>query len=87
MGVCAIIDAMQAIDLAVIVIYLAAMARTGLSFMRRNRDADAYFKAGGRLPWWVVALSIYATMFSSITCISVPAMSFARHAVDLSARD
>lgn len=68
---------MKAIDLAVIVIYLAAMAGTGFYFMRRNRDADAYFKAGGRLPWWVVALSIYATMFSSITFISVPAMSFA----------
>ena len=59
-----------------IVVYLALMAGMGFCFMRRNRDADAYFKAGGRLPWWVVSLSIYATMFSSITFISVPAMSF-----------
>ena len=56
--------------------YLVLMAGTGFYFMRRNRDADAYFKAGGRLPWWVVSISIYATMFSSITFISVPAMSF-----------
>ena len=59
-----------------IIVYLALMAGTGFYFMRRNKDADAYFKAGGRLPWWVVSLSIYATMFSSITFISVPAMSF-----------
>ena len=67
---------MHPIDIAVILVYLLGMAGMGFHFMRRNRDADAYFKAGGRLPWWVVSLSIYATMFSSITFISVPAMSF-----------
>ena len=67
---------MKPLDIAVLCTYLALMAGTGFYFMRRNRDADAYFKAGGRLPWWVVSLSIYATMFSSITFISVPAMSF-----------
>ena len=67
---------MSAIDLVVIGAYFALMAGMGFWFMRRNNDADAYFKAGGRLPWWVVSLSIYATMFSSITFISVPAMSF-----------
>ena len=67
---------MSAFDIAVIAGYLLGMAAMGFYFMRRNRDADAYFKAGGRLPWWVVSLSIYATMFSSITFISVPAMSF-----------
>jgi len=61
----------------VMVAYLAGMAGMGFWFMRRNRSADAYFRAGGRLPWWVVSLSIYATMFSSITFMSVPAMSFA----------
>ena len=67
---------MSSVDLAVIVAYLVLMAGMGFWFMRRNKDADAYFKAGGKLPWWVVSLSIYATMFSSITFISVPAMSF-----------
>ncbi len=64
------------IDTAVIVLYLLGMAGMGFYFMHRNKDADAYFKAGGRLPWWVVSLSIYATMFSSITFMSVPAMAF-----------
>jgi SSS family transporter len=64
------------IDLIVMIVYLLAMAGMGFWFMRRNDSSDAYFRAGGRLPWWVVSLSIYATMFSSITFISVPAMSF-----------
>ena len=67
---------MQTLDIFVIVAYLLAMAGMGFYFMRRNKDSSAYFTAGGKLPWWVVSLSIYATMFSSITFISVPAMSF-----------
>lgn len=67
---------MSGFDLVVLVAYLAAMAGMGFWFMRRNKSADVYFKAGGRLPWWVVSLSIYATMFSSITFMSVPAMAF-----------
>ena len=61
---------MSFIDTVVIVLYLLGMAGMGFYFMRRNKDADAYFKAGGRLPWWVVSLSIYATMFSSITFLN-----------------
>ena len=64
------------INFAVIIAYLLGMVLMGVYFMRRNRSADDYFKAGGKLPWWVVSLSIYATMFSSITFMSVPAMSF-----------
>ena len=67
---------MHAADILVIALYFLGMAGMGFYFMRRNRDADAYFRAGGKLPWWVVSLSIYATMFSSITFISMPAMSF-----------
>jgi SSS family transporter len=64
------------INVSVIVVYLLGMALMGVYFMRRNKSSDDYFRAGGKLPWWVVSLSIYATMFSSITFISVPAMSF-----------
>ena len=67
---------MKPFDIAVIAAYLVLMAGVGFWFMRRNKDADAYFRAGGRLPWWVVSLSIYATMFSSITFLSIPALSF-----------
>ena len=40
-------------DLLVIGVYFAAMVGLGFVFMRRNRTSDAYFRAGGRLPWWV----------------------------------
>ena len=67
---------MGTLDITVIAVYLLGMAGMGFYFMRRNRTSDVYFRAGGKLPWWVVSLSIYATMFSSITFMSVPAMSY-----------
>lgn len=64
------------LDLSIILVYLAGMGLLGVWFMRRNKSSDDYFRGGGRLPWWVVSMSIYATMFSSITFLSVPAMSY-----------
>ena len=52
------------------------MLGVGVFFMRRNKTADDYFTGGGRIPWWVVSMSIYATMFSSITFLSVPALVY-----------
>ena len=47
------------IDLAVIVANLLGMAGMGFWFVRRNKDADAYFGAVGCLPWWVVSKCLY----------------------------
>ena len=65
------------LNAAVIMLYFVGMALLGFYFMRRNKSSDDYFRGGGRLPWWAVSISIYATMFSSITFISVPALSYA----------
>ncbi|MBR3222942.1 MAG: sodium:solute symporter [Kiritimatiellae bacterium] len=67
---------MSGIDATIIVAYLLAMVGVGVWFMRRNKSADDYFRGGGRLPWWVVSLSIYATLFSSITFLSIPALTY-----------
>ena len=64
------------VNYAVVVLYFAAMAGMGFWFMRRNRSSDTYFKGGGHIPWWVVSMSIYATMLSSITFISIPALVY-----------
>ena len=64
------------VNWAVIIVYLLLMAGMGVWFMRRNKSSDDYFRAGGRVPWIVVSLSIYATMFSSITFISIPALTY-----------
>ena len=68
--------ALHPANIVVFLAYLAGMVAMGVFFARRNRTADDYFRGGGKLPWWAVSLSIYATMFSSITVLSVPAMVY-----------
>ena len=70
-------EGIRGADWAIVVAYLAAIIGTGFAFSRRNKTSDAYFKAGGRLPWWVTAFSIYAATFSPLTFLAIPALVYA----------
>ena len=60
----------------IVIAYLVAIIGVGFTFSRRNRTTDAYFKGGGKLPWWVTAFSIYAATFSPLTFLAVPALVY-----------
>lgn len=62
---------------SVLIAYLLAMVALGYYFMRREGDADDFFKGGGRIPWWAAGISIYATMLSAITYMAYPAKAYA----------
>jgi len=64
------------IDLSVILLYLAAMVLVGYLFSRKNKNADQFTTASGRIPGWAVGLSIYATFLSSNTFLGVPGKAF-----------
>ncbi len=57
-------------------IYLAVMLGIGFRFMRREKGTDDFFRAGGRIPWWAAGISIYATMLSAITYMTIPAKAY-----------
>lgn len=61
----------------VLIAYLVAMILLGYYFMKREGDADDFFKGGGRIPWWAAGISIYATMLSAITYMAYPAKAYA----------
>ena len=61
----------------VLIAYLVGMLLMGWYFMRREGDADDFFKGGGRIPWWAAGISIYATMLSAITYMAYPAKAYA----------
>lgn len=61
----------------VLVIYLLSMLLLGYVFMKRESGADDFFKGGGRIPWWAAGISIYATMLSALTYMSIPAKAYA----------
>lgn len=65
------------INWTVLIVYLLGMVLLGYYFMRREGDADDFFKGGGRIPWWAAGISIYATMLSAITYMAYPAKAYA----------
>lgn len=58
--------------------YLAGMVGVGYWFMRREASAttEAYFRGGQKIPFLVAGLSIFATVLSSITFMSIPARAY-----------
>lgn len=52
------------------------MVLVGFYFMRKNKSADQFTKASGKIPGWAIGLSIYATFLSSNTFLGVPGKAF-----------
>jgi len=63
-------------DIAIIIIYLAAMIAVGFYFSKRNKNSRQFTSASGKIPGWAVGLSIYATFLSSNTFLGVPGKAF-----------
>lgn len=56
-------------------VYIVGTLVLGIWFTRRNRTTVDYFRAGQRIPWWVVGISL--SNVSSISYMSLPAKAFA----------
>jgi solute:Na+ symporter, SSS family len=66
----------RAIDLAIVVLYLAGITLFGLHFRSRGDSLRGYFLAERTIPWWAIALSIVAAETSTLTIISIPGLAF-----------
>ena len=67
---------MRWIDLAVILVYLAAITWFGARFGRSQRTLRDYFLGGKTVPWWAIGLSIVSAETSTLTVIGTPSLSF-----------
>ena len=65
------------VNYLVIVFYFLLLAWIGYYFSKRQKSTNDYFKGGGRIPWWVVGLSIFGTALSAITFMAIPAKAYA----------
>jgi SSS family transporter len=61
---------------AIIVAYFLFLIAASLYFLGRMKGTDDFFRGGCRIPWWALGISIYGTITSAITYITVPAKSF-----------
>ncbi len=65
------------VNWAVVGIYLLGMLALGYAFMHREKSVNDFFTGGGRIPWWAAGVSIFATIISAITYMSIPAKAYA----------
>ena len=66
-----------AVDATVLALYLLGLVAIGVRCRRRGRDAQDFFLAGRRIPWWAAGISIFATQLSAITFVATPAVAYA----------
>lgn len=64
-------------DWAVILLYLLGVTGLGVvSRLRHRQDADEYLMAKRSMNWFVVALAVFATLFSTISFVSIPGEAY-----------
>lgn len=65
------------IDLVILVVYSAVVLFAGLHFSKKDMKGKEYFKGDGTVPWWVTSVSIFATLLSPISFLSLAGNSYA----------
>ncbi len=61
---------------AVVAVYACLMVGMACFFIFKKKDENDYFRGGGKIPWYVAGMSIFATMLSSITFIAIPTQAY-----------
>lgn len=67
---------MKAVDVTVLLVYLAGVVGFGCWFVRRSRTTEGFMAAGRSLPGWAVGLSIFGTYVSSISFLALPGKAY-----------
>ena len=67
-----------AVDLAILLAYMAGMVGLGMWLGRGARDVAEYAVGGRDQSWWLILFSIIATETSSVTFLSIPGFAYER---------
>ena len=68
---------LPAIDVLVLLAYLAVTVGLGCWFASRRRDTDDFMAGGRSIPGWAVGLSMFGSYISSISFLANPGKAFA----------
>ena len=60
------------LDWIIIIGYGVGMLLVGFYFSRQNKTSDDYMLGGRNMKSWKVGLSLFATLFSAVTYLSMP---------------
>ncbi len=64
------------VDLVIFLVFIVATIVFGSSFAGKNKSADDFTKGGGKMPGFVVGMSIFATYVSSISFLALPGNAY-----------
>ena len=67
---------LEALDIAILLSYFAAMILIGLYLSRRCRTAEQFMVAGRSIPAWAAGLAVMSTYTSSISYIATPGKAY-----------
>jgi len=68
---------LQLIDLIIFIAITLGNVIFGASFFRKNKTTDQFTHGGGKIPAWIVGMSIFATYVSSISFLALPGKAYA----------
>ena len=64
------------LDIAVVILFLIAMAAAGIYFAKYNKSTEDYFLGNRSFPGWAIGISLLGTSISSVTFLALPAAAF-----------
>ena len=64
------------VDHSVVILYLLGMVAVGVYFTNKGKDTKDYFQGGKKIPWWATGMSLFATMASAISLMTMPGKSY-----------
>ncbi len=67
------------LNYTILILYLAGMIGVGLFFARRQNTAELFFLGGRKLPWLAVAMSMYASLTSTVTFLGIPGTAYSEN--------
>ncbi len=69
-------DGFTWIDMGILIAYLVFVLFFGSYFSKKDMVGKEFFKGDGTIPWYVTSVSIFATLLSPISFLSLPGNSF-----------
>jgi len=67
---------LNGLDAFVVILNLVIVAGVGLLFSRFNQNTRDYFKAGGKLPWFIASISLFVSGFSAFMFVAAAGFTY-----------
>lgn len=64
------------LDILVVLLYLLMLTGVGIYLTRFNKTVDDFFKGGGKIPWWISALSTFVAGFSAFMFVGAAGYTY-----------